>query len=138
MLHKKTFAKKRAEWEGEAAFLTYFMITSKIGSSSSEQTTPAPRFLSTTNGAQQSSLHWTAIVLYFHQRFTSVLRLIEHDMFAYVLKISAIGHSQCDVQIDIDANDSWVRTNHMELAIDERPTQRIGGPERKSRSLQNF
>ena len=52
-------------------------------------------------------------------------------MFAYVLKISTIGHSQCDVQIDIDANDSWVRTNHMELAIDERPTQRIGGPEKE-------
>ena len=46
-------------------------------------------------------------------------------------KILAIGHSQSDVQIDIGAIDSWVRTNHMELAIDKCSALKIRGTEKE-------
>ena len=73
----------------------------------------------------------TAIVLCFQQRFTSVLRFSEKYLFADDLKILAIGHSQSVVQIDIDANDSWIRINHMELAIDKCSALNFCGPEKE-------
>ena len=52
-------------------------------------------------------------------------------MFADDLNLLAIGKSQSDVQIDIDAIESWVGTNHMELAIDKFSTLKIRGTEKE-------
>ena len=137
MLHKK-FLQKKSQKGGGGCLFDVFHDYLENRKQFLRADNTSSKVSSNNQWSSTKLITRTAIVLYFHQRFTSVLRLIEQDMSAYVLKISAIGHSQCDVQIDIDANDSWVRTNHMELAIDESPTQRIGGPERNSRSLQNF
>ena len=59
-----------------------------------------------------------------------VLCFSDPYLFADDLKILANRHSQSDVQIDTDAVESWVRTNHMELAIDKCSTLNIRGKEK--------
>ena len=73
----------------------------------------------------------TFIVLYFHQRLRTVLRFSEPYLLADDLKILAIGHSQSVVQIDIDANDSWIRKNHLELATDKCSALNFCVPEKE-------
>ena len=55
----------------------------------------------------------------FINGLTDVLRFSETDLFADDFKILAIGKNQSDFQTDIDAIDSWVRRNRIELATDK-------------------
>ena len=59
------------------------------------------------------------------------LRFTEPYLFADALKRLAIGHSRSDVQIGINTIDPWVRTNHMQLAIDKCPTLKIRGTKKE-------
>ena len=89
------------------------------------------KVLSITSGVPQGSLLGPLLLCIFINDLPDVLRFSEPYLFADDLKILAVGHSQSDVQIDIDAVDSWVRTNHVELAINKCSTLKVRGTEKK-------
>ena len=92
--------------------------------------------LSTTSEVPLRSLLPTADA--FINNLPDTLRFSEPYPFAVDLKTPAIGNSPVDLQIITDAIDSWVMTNHMELAIDKFSTLKNRGTEKNSTSLENL
>ena len=96
------------------------------------------KFLPTISGVPQGVLLGPLLFCIFINDITDVLCFSVPFLFADDLKVLAISDSQSDAQIDIDAIDSWVRTNHMELAIDKCSAPKVRGTEKEFHLAEKF
>ena len=75
--------------------------------------------LSTTSAVPQGSLLGPLLFCNFINDLLNILQFNEPYLFVDDLKVLVMAHSQNEVQIDVNAIDTWVRANHMEMAIDK-------------------